>query len=152
MWARNSLRGGRKPSTMQRLFFFFLPRLFNREKVQRYRAVLLGSLQAQTVFILAKDCSIKHRLRYFETVVSSTARFAAEHRQLYRKHLEKYDIQFRKFVRRIVGPPPGTNCSAQWHEWNMHVDYWVHASGISSLSNRCMTQYWNFASYISNAG
>ena len=34
-------------------FFFFLPRLFNREKVQRYRAVLLGSLQAQTVFILA---------------------------------------------------------------------------------------------------
>ena len=35
------------------MIFFFSSLLFNREKVQRYRAVLLGSLQAQTVFILA---------------------------------------------------------------------------------------------------
>ena len=35
------------------LYFVFLRLLFGRKKVQRYRAVLLGSLQAQTVFILA---------------------------------------------------------------------------------------------------
>ena len=112
------------------------------------------AFQKHRWMLQCKDCSVKHRLRYFEAVVSSTACFAAEHRPLYRKHLEKYDIQFRKFVRRIVGPPPGTNWSAQWHEilheWNMRVDYWVHASGISSWSKRCMTQYWNFASYIAN--
>ena len=59
---------------------------------------------------------------------------AAEHRPLYRKHLEKFDVQFRKLVRCIVGPPPGTAWSAQWHdflhEWNMRVDHWSHASGI----------------------
>ena len=49
-----------------------------------------------------------HRLRHFEAVVSSTACFAAQHRQLYRKpHLGKYDVQFRKFVRCIVGPSTG---------------------------------------------
>ena len=38
-----------QPTTGNELPFFFSPRLYNREKVQRYRAVLLGSLQAQTV-------------------------------------------------------------------------------------------------------
>ena len=60
----------------------------------------------------------------------------------------------KTFVRRILGPPPGTNWSGQWHEilheWNMRVDYWVHASGISSWSKRCVTQYWTFASYNAN--
>ena len=112
------------------------------------------AFQKHRWMLQCKDCSIKHRLRYFEAVVSSTACFAAEHRPLYRKHLEKYDVQFRKLVRCIVEPPPGTNWSAQWHEilhgWNMRVDHWSHASEISSWSKKCMTQYWNFASYIAN--
>ena len=53
-----------------------------------------------------------------------------------------------------MGPPPGTNWSAQWHdflhEWNMRVDRWARASGISSWSKKCMIQHWNFASYIAN--
>ena len=116
--------------------------------------------QAATAFqkhrwmLQCKECSIKHRLRYFEAIVSSTACFAAEHRPLYRKYLQKYDVHFRKFIRQIVGPPPGTNWSAQWHgilhEWNLRVDHWTRASGISSWSRRCMIQYWKFASYIAN--
>ena len=51
-------------------------------------------------------------------------------------------------------PPPSRNWSAQWHEilheWNMRVDYWARASGISSWSKKCVTQYQNFASYIAN--
>ena len=90
-----------------------------------------------------QDCSIKHRPQYFEAVVFSTACFAVEQQPLYRKHLKKYNIQFRKFVRRIVGPPPGTNWSAQWHdilhEGNMRVDYWARASGILCWSKRCVT-------------
>ena len=105
------------------------------------------AFQKHRWMLQCKDCSIKHRLRYFEAVVSPTACFAAEHRPLYRKHLEKYDVQFRKLVRCIVGPPPGTDGSAQWHdilhEWNIRVDHWSHASGISSWSKKCMTQYRN---------
>ena len=97
------------------------------------------AFQRHCWMLQCKDCSIKHRLRYFEAVVSSTACFVAEHRPLHRKHLEKYDVQFRKFVRRIVGPPPpGTTWSAQWrdflHDWNLRADHWSHASGNSSWS------------------
>ena len=61
------------------------------------------AFQKHRWMLQCQDCSIKHRLRYFEAIVSSTACFAAEHRPLYRKHLQKYDVQFRKLVRRIVG-------------------------------------------------
>ena len=112
------------------------------------------AFQKHRWMLQCQDCSIKHRLRYFQAIVSSTACFAAEHRPLCRKHLQKYDVQFRKLVRRIMGPPPGTDWSAQWHsilhEWNMRVDRWARASGISSWSQKCMIQYWKFASYIAN--
>ena len=61
---------------------------------------------------------------------------------LYRRHLRKYDVQFRKLIRRIVGPPPGTNWSAQWHD--------ILHGGSSSWSEKCMIQYWNLGSYIAN--
>ena len=101
-----------------------------------------------------QECSIKDGLRYLEADVSSTACFAAEHRHLYRNELQKYDVHFRKLIRRILGRPPGTNWSPQWHdilhEWNMRVDHWARATGMSSWSEKCMIQYWKFASYIAN--
>ena len=65
-------------------------------------------------------------------------------------------------VRHSISKNCSSHCGAstrhelvnQWHEilheWNTRVDYWVHASGFSWWSKRCMTQYWNFASYIAN--
>jgi len=64
------------------------------------------AFQKHRWMLQCKDCFIKHRLRYFEAVVFSTACFAAKHQPLYRKHLEKYDVQFRKLVRCIAGPSP----------------------------------------------
>jgi len=93
------------------------------------------AFQKHRSMLQCQECSIKHRLRYFEAIVSATACFAAEHRPLYRKHLQKCDVQFLKFIRRIVGPPPGTEWSAQWHDIlhdrNIRVDHWARASGIS---------------------
>ena len=50
-----------------------------------------------------KNCFIKHRLRYFEAIVSSTTCFAAEHRPLYRKHLEKFASNFENLFVALLG-------------------------------------------------
>ena len=49
-----------------------------------------------------------------------------------------------------IGRRNGERFCMNGYEWNMRVDYLAHASGISSWSKRCMTQYWNFVSYIAN--
>ena len=73
---------------------------------------------------------------------------------LYTENIYKSMTFNRKLICRIVGLPPGTNWSAQWHdilhEWNLRVDHWARASEISSWSEKCMIQYWKFASYIAN--
>ena len=47
------------------------------------------------------------------------------------KHLRRITFNFEKFVRRIVGPPPGTKSSAQWHDM-------LHESGFAhKLPIRC---------------
>ena len=65
------------------------------------------AFQKHRWMLQCKDCSIKHRLRYFEAVVSSTACFAAEHRPLYRKHLEKYDVALWGLHRAQIGQHNG---------------------------------------------
>ena len=113
----------------------------SRNTVGCYNA---GSVQGNT------DCAVSKQL-FLQQPASLQS---TDHYPLYRKHLRKYDVQFRKLIRRIVGPPPGTNWSAQWHdilhEGNMRVDHWARASGISSWSEKCMIQYWNWGSYIAN--
>ena len=59
------------------------------------------AFQKHRWMLQCKDRSIKHRPRYFDAVVSSTA-FAAEPRPLYRKHLEKYDSMTFNFENLFV--------------------------------------------------
>ena len=103
------------------------------------------ALQKHRWMLQCEERSIKHRLRYFEASVSSTACFPAAHRPVHSKQLH---------IRRTLWPPPGTNWSGQWHdvlhEWNMRVDRRACASGILLWSKQCMIQYWNFALYIAN--
>ena len=56
------------------------------------------------------------RLKYFDKVVTTAACFAAGHRALYKNDLVNMDVSYRKLCRQIVGPPPGTNWSLEWHE------------------------------------
>ena len=67
------------------------------------------AFQRHRWMLQCKDCFIKHRRRYFEAVVSSTAFLGAHYRPLHRRRFEKYDVQVGEFVRRIVEAPPGTN-------------------------------------------
>ena len=51
------------------------------------------------------------------------------------KHFQKYDVQFRKLVRRIVGPPPGTDWSVREMRFNGMLCF--RLSYISAPCKRC---------------
>ena len=105
--------------------------------------------------LLCEEWSMKLRPRYSEAIVSSTSCFAAKHPPLYRKHLHKYDVQFRKLIRGIVGRPPARigHRNGMFFfcvKWKMRVDHYARASGISSWSKKCMIQYWPFGYHIAD--
>ena len=61
-----------------------------------------------------KRASIAQRLQLFNSVVMTVAFFAAEHRPMYVEDLRAMDIEFRRLVRQIVGPPPQVSWAACW--------------------------------------
>ena len=80
------------------------------------------SFFANKQFLCDKNVSIKSKL-FFEAVVSSVACFAAEHRILFAAGLRRYDVEFKRLLRRVVGPPPGTDWTKPWHEiYHPHWD------------------------------
>ena len=99
-----------------------------------------------------KRASITQRLKLFHAVVTSVACFAAEHRPIYADDLKALDVEFRRLVRQMVGPPPNTDWSAPWHEvlhgWNDRVHYFAERANIPTWSTQCIKQYWSFAGYV----
>ena len=73
-----------------------------------------------------KGVSILHRLRYFEKVISPVACFGASHRAIHKDDLAKLDVEYRRLLRMVVGPPAGTNWASLWHEilhgWNSKLE------------------------------
>ena len=59
---------------------------------------------------------------------------------------------FRKLCRSIVGPPPGTDWTLEWHEilhqWNVRVNLFVDRANIKTWSRICCLHYWTFAPHI----
>ena len=96
--------------------------------------------------------SIAIRLKYFDKVVGTVACFAAGHRALYKNNLLNMDVSYRKLCRQIVGPPPGTNWSLDWHEilhlWSERVAYFAALDGVKSWSKSVCNHYWKFARYV----
>ena len=83
--------------------------------------------------------SIVQRFRYFESVVSSVACFAGGHRTMHNRHLERLNTHFRKLCGSIVGPPPGTYWTLEWHEilhqWNVQVNIFIDRANIKIRSH-----------------
>ena len=63
-----------------------------------------------------KGVSILHRLRYFEKTISPVACFGASHRAIHKDDLAKLDVEYRRLLRIVVGPPTDTNWASPWHE------------------------------------
>ena len=80
------------------------------------------------------NVSICKRLRYFHSIVSPVACFVAGHKAIHQIDFNKLDIQFRKVLRSVVGPPASIDCNLPWqtiwHEWNARVKTHVDQSGI----------------------
>ena len=99
-----------------------------------------------------RNVSITKRLRYFESVVSSVACLAGGHRTIYNRQLERLDTHFRKLCRSIVGPPPGTDWTLEWHEilhqWNVRVNIFIDKANIKTWSRICCLNYWRLAQHV----
>ena len=65
--------------------------------------------------------------------------------------LRAYDIEFRRLLRQVVGPPANVDWTAPWHDilhvWNSRVQDFVEQAGIRTWSAQCVYQYWSFAAY-----
>ena len=112
--------------------------------------------QASQVFhmnlLQDSNVSIVKRLRYFESIMSLVACFAGGHRTMYNRRLERLDTHFRKLCRPIVGPPPSTDSTLEWHEifhqWNVRVNIFIDRTNIKPWSHICCLSCWRLAQYI----
>ena len=99
-----------------------------------------------------KAVSLRKRLHFFDKVVTPVACFAAGHRKIYKTDLDTMDVNFRRLLRSVVGPPSQTNWLNPWHEilhdWNARVARYVQEAGILTWSQRSLQQYWHLCSYI----
>ena len=63
-----------------------------------------------------RKTSVLAMLKYFDSVVSSMVCFANGHRTIYKDHLLRLDVSFRKLCRAIVAPPFDTDWSLERHD------------------------------------
>ena len=96
--------------------------------------------------------SVLHGLRYFEKVISPVACFGASHRAIHKDALAKLDVEYRRLMRMVVGPPADTNWASPWHEilpgWNNKVQVLSDYAGLTPWSVTCVEAVWKFASYV----
>ena len=56
-------------------------------------------------FLCDKMVSMACRLKFFDAMITSVVCFAPGHRKIYTTQLRKFDVHWRKLLRRVVGPP-----------------------------------------------
>ena len=108
-------------------------------------------LHAKKWTLCDKGVSILHKLRYFEKVISPVACFGASHRATHEDDLAKLDVEYRRLMRMVVGPPADTSWASPWHEmlhgWNNKVQVSSDYAGLKLWSATCIEAVRKFASY-----
>ncbi|MCV6576771.1 MAG: hypothetical protein OIF58_13650, partial [Cohaesibacter sp.] len=78
--------------------------------------------------------------------------FGASHRAIHKDDLAKLDVEYRRLLRMVVGPPADTNWASPWHEilhgWNNKVEVLSDYAGLKPWSVTCVEAVWKFASYV----
>ena len=97
-----------------------------------------------------KPIRIGLRIEYFDAVVSPMACLGSGHRKVYQCHM--MDVEWRRLLHTLCGPPPGLDWSRPWHEilhhWNLRVRQISASFHMQSWSCKCPHLHWNFAHYI----
>ena len=114
----------------------------------------LRAFNANRWILTDRHVSLATKLRYFDTIITPVACFAAGHRTILKKDLNKIDVTFRKLLRSVVGPPAATDWSRPWHEilhdWNARVVQFVEQYSVKPWSVRCLEMHWKLAHYAAN--
>ena len=63
-----------------------------------------------------ETCQLEEGCLIFNVVISPKAVFSEGQGTMYKTHLRKFDVLFRKLLRGFVGPTAGTAWSRPWHE------------------------------------
>ena len=86
--------------------------------------------------------------------MSPVACYAAAHRTVLKRDLDKLDVLFRRLMRQVVGPPGGIDWSSPWHDilhdWHRRVAGITSRIGIETWSAQCLRHHWRFAHYAAN--
>ena len=103
---------------------------------------------------LDKIVSINSKLNVFEATVTPIACFAARHRSIRQHDLHILEVEFRRLVRPVVGPPFGVCWSSPWHEilheWNARVQLILEYRQHKSWGQTALCHHWKLAGYIAN--
>ena len=103
---------------------------------------------------LDKNVSINSKLKLFEATVTPIACFAARHRSIRQHDLHILDVEFRRLVRSVVGPPSGVCWSSLWqeilYEWNARVQQILEYRQHKSWGQTALCHHWKLAGYIAN--
>ena len=120
--------------------------------LQHHLQAASRAFHANKWILCDKGVSVLHRLRYFEKVISPVACFGASHRAIHKDDLAKLDVEYRRLLRMVVGPPADTNWASPWHEilhgWNNKVRVLSDYAGLKPWSVTCVEAVWKFASYV----
>ena len=99
-----------------------------------------------------RNVSLCSRLKYFQAIITPVACFAARHRAVYQADLAHMNVEFRRLLRSVVGPPADISWDQPWHEilhlWNAKVRQVCGHYSLSDWPTTALKQYWKLAAYV----
>ena len=110
--------------------------------LQHHLQAASRAFHANTWILCDKGVSSSHRLPYFEKIISPVACFGASHRAIHKDDLAKLDVEYRRLMRMVVGPPADTNWASPWHDilhgWNNKAKMLSDHAGLKPWSVTCI--------------
>ena len=98
--------------------------------------------------------SLHDRLNFFDRVVTPVICYAAGHRPTFAEDIHLIDVEFRKLLRCLVGPPSDMQWARPWHEvlhdWNERVRGVCNHFDIQTWSQCAVRCHWRFVSYVAS--
>ena len=110
------------------------------------------TLLANKLIFLSRNVSIRNKLQFFNAIVTPIACFGAGPRCIHNADMAKFDINFRRMIRSVVGAPDRICWGDPWHEmlhlWNQRVREVVGACHMKTWAPTCASEHWKFARHI----